>query len=294
MRFLFLLYFSFIFSPLSGVDYKDVITSLEDDLAHAEECQKGDLLVRMAIAHYRDQAHERAFKTFLEALSAPGVINGTITSTPLSEKDQAVYEEALAVYLNSSCGSAVETAHLIREKFTPALEKNPENYGLGFLLAAAYANLHLFEEFFSTYYKAYQSNPNHFLAYKTKAIVYVKLFEMSKTSSERLLMSQLIQEEIEKALSLNPSDSSLYKFIVQFAPAEKNALKEILSKIIENRITISRSDIPFYVQKALDLKEFELAQQFICAMRTHYPYSRVLIRTQQQLDELRGAVWKYE
>lgn len=280
----FLLICGFLSTCLFAEDHKHAITAYQRELNISEEGKKGELLVRLAIVYQKDQELELAIQTFLNALD-----HVQKKETPcLKQADLDRYDEALAIYLKQKTDSPQETAALIREKFASALEKNPDNYGLGFLMAAAYANLQMYEDFFLCYYKAFQASQHHFLAHKIKAILYLKLFEMGRTPDDREAMRKKIEAHTSYALNAYPHDMSLYKLMIQFASEKDSQTENILRKIISENVSISRSDIPFYVQKAIEAKKFELAQQFIDKMREHYRHSRMLASMQQLVDKAKG------
>ncbi len=281
-----LLLFIILCSCVFPEDYKKTIAQYESSLQSAEGLERSDLFVKLAITYYLDQEHELAFKTFLKALE--GVPQKEMLQ--LSSSDQFVYEEALILYLNQSGNTSQETAAKIQERFAEALQKNPNNYGLGFLMAASYANSHQFEDFFVTFFQAFKHAPHHYLAHKIKMIIYLKLFEKSRLPEEREAMRKKIEDEAQQALMVYSKDVSLYKFILQFTSHKSNQVEKILKKIISEDASIARCDILFYVQKAIEVKKFTLAQEFIDKMRARYPYSRVLSSAQECLDECKGEI----
>ncbi len=252
-------------------------------LKTAEDKEIGYAKSRLAITYYKDQEHEKAFKTFLEALE----ISGIKESSAISSGEKKVYEEALKIYLDNEGLTAEEKAQKIALQFGPIYEKNPDFYSLGYIIAVGQANQGHYEQFFDLFYKSYLKDPHHFLAYKAKAALHIKLFERAKIDVEREEQRKQIIDNAHQATLLYPRDSSLYRMILGFTPeaSKGKILFMYLNKIIEENIVISRTDIPYYVEIAIAFEQYDLAQNFLDKAQNWYAYSRVISAAQQRLDE---------
>lgn len=257
------------------------IAELTARIGDATVEQKGDLEAQLAVTYYKDQEQERAFRLYLDLLDMP-------TSLPPyqpSAADERLYSAALKIYLSHN--PPRENAEEIKRIYEQQLKDHPDYLWLGFLLSAAYANLGEFDKFFLTFYLSYQRNPDHYLAYKTKAALHIKLMERARTGDERAAQQEAIVRNAIAASEHNPHDTALYKLILTFTKEEnKPAIVDTyLHKIIDNNIVISRSDIAFYVQQAVAADRRDLAQQFINKAREWYAFSKVIDAAQQYLDQ---------
>lgn len=259
---------------------KEDIADLQKRIAAAGREQKSRLLVDLALAYERDQDLEKAFKVYLEALDMT-VPKKPLTVTP---EEQKLYDEALATYLGHNSGAgALETGKQILEQYGPLLEKKPDNYLLGFLIAAAYANFGLFDHFFEQFYESYQRYPDSHMALRTKAVLHIKLYEKARLATERESQRKAIFELANKAVQVNPNDSSLYKLMMTFSLENEKprVVKESIEKLIAQDVQVPRADILFYVSAAMETKQKELAQQFLDKAKSWYPYSRVMNSAQE-------------
>lgn len=241
------------------------------------------LQLKLAKAFLKDQDQEKGFKTFLELL---GKIK-TKTAPSMSKEEKVHYEKALATYLDHRGGKPLEIAKKIVTEFSPISNKQPNAHHLAYILAAAHANLGQFEKFFDLFYRSYRFYPDHFLAYKVKAVLHVKLFEKCHDTSDREFHRKEILTSLSKALERQPKDTSLYKFLILFSSEEQKAeiLRTCLNKIIDKNIILPRSDIAFYVEEAVKAKDLILARRFVDKARSWYQYSRVINAAQQYIDK---------
>jgi thioredoxin-like negative regulator of GroEL len=81
--------------PISKIELEKDIQKLENELIASKD--KNTIKSQLASAYFQDQAQEKAFKVFLDALKTPPSIN-----TPISKEESAVYSEALSIYHNPS------------------------------------------------------------------------------------------------------------------------------------------------------------------------------------------------
>lgn len=177
-------------------------------LKNVDEDERGYAKAHLAIVYFKDQEHEKAFQTYLEALedSTPSSFQ---SKKEISQEEQKLYDEALKIYLDDAGLNPGETAQKIRHQFEPSYEKNRTFYQLGYLIAVSQANLGLYDRFFDTFYHSYLADPQHFLAFKAKAALHIKLFERAKTEAQRDGQRQQIIRLAEQAATLEPKDTSL-------------------------------------------------------------------------------------
>lgn len=259
-------------------DCKKAISLQHGVIEEAEAKNKGRLLKELSILYLKDQNQELAFESFLKALEHANKI-------PIQSKEPANdYEEALALYLKGQMPK--ETAKEILKKYKPILQASPKNYLLAYIVAIAHANLNQFQEFFDLFYDGYEHHPDHFLAFKTKAILHIKLMERKRSDAEKNEQRQLILKNFNLALEREPQDVTLYKLLIIFSPpaTKSKQLQLSLNKIMKDNIIIPRSDIVFYVEQAVDLKEEALAISFLEKAREWYPQSRIISAAQNYID----------
>lgn len=259
--------------------YKNFISQSQPSIEEVSLAKKG-----LALAYFKDQEHEKAFTIFLESLDYQPQNKDKV------HEDTSSYQEALKVYLQDAGLNPKETALIIEKKYKAIYEVNKSDYSLGYLLAVGQANLNQYDRFFDLFYLAYQKDPDHFLAYKSKAALYIKLFERARSDQERDDLRLKILNHVEKAIQLEPKDASLYRMLVGLTAdsSKQTVLVQNLKKIIDNNIVISRIDIPYYAEMAIAFEEYDLAQDFLNKAREWYSYSRVITVAQQHLDEIRS------
>lgn len=271
---------------IANEDYKKTIEQLNAAIAAAPAQEKGTLQAQLAVVLYKDQEQEKAFRLFLELLDAPAA---SVTPYQPSAEESAAYDAALKIYLSHN--SPKENAEELKKNYMPVIKEHPDYLLVGFLLSAAYANLGEFNQFFPTFYRSYQSNPDHYLAFKSKAALHIKLMERARTAEERERQQQLVLANAQAALERYPNDTGLYKLILTFTKDENRpaVVDAYLRKIIDNNIVIARADIAFYVQQAVAADRIDLAQEFINKAREWYAFSKVIDAAQQYLDQKRAG-----
>ena len=179
------------------------------------------------------------------------------------------------------------TAAQILQEFGPAFKEHPHFYQLGFIIAAAEANLGQFEQFFAVFYPSYQACPEHFLAYKTKSDPPYQIIRKEPAGEEKERQRALISANLSMAASVNPQDLSLYKMKVAFASDHDKAkvIEDSLNKILNGNMIIPRLDVIYYVQQAIGAKEYTLAQSLIDRAKEWYPHSRSIDAAQELLNQ---------
>ncbi len=256
-------------------NYKEAIQDIQQGR------QDEDKLLKLTELFYLDQNQAKAFETFLLALNQSPV---QLTGSILSLEEKVIYDKAFELYLDPQ---AITAAQSILETNLPILDQHPDYNHLKFMIALAYANLGLFQKFFPIFYDAYIHDPSHYLVEKTKALLNIKLYEMTSTPKEKEIYRQNIEKHLNLAIKVFPEDTNLYKLAISFSsPLEKESLvKNSMELLIKQNITVPRHEIIFYVRNALDVKLNSLAQQFIDKAKIWYPYSRAINTAQTYLDQ---------
>lgn len=270
-------------NALAFADYKSAIRSKQEQIAAVGLSEKSRHLVELAILFLKDQEQEKAFSTYLQALDAVPVKTSGSDDASVSD---GTYCDALAIYFDHQSGTPKEKAQKIYNKYYSVVKEKCDVDLLTYIVAISLANLGRYDDFFELFYRSYQSLPNHFLAYKTKAILHIKLYERARTEKEREQQGELIQKNLELALAREPKDDTLYKLMITFS-LQKNKTQQVrrcLNKIFDDNIILPRGDILFFVQEAVDVGEYKLAQSFIEKSRTWYPQSKIITSAQAYLD----------
>jgi hypothetical protein len=250
----------------------------------AAKDQKSTLMVELAMVYIREQNHEKAFKTFLEALSW---IDEKKEIQPKPE-DVAIYEREANIYLtHNGANSNTVNAEKLEKELKPLLSEHPDYYLTNFILAVSYANLGMYQEFMEAFYSSYRHFPQHYMAYKTKAILYIKLYERSLNADEKEKNRKKIIDNVQKAMEKNGDDCALYKLRMMFAAEEEKTpiVSLYLNKIIDRPMIVARADIAFFVHQAVEEKLWNVAQRFIDKAKETYQYSRVVLAAQEFLDK---------
>jgi hypothetical protein len=194
----------------------------------------------------------------------------------VTAEEQKLYENALAKYLEHGAATAQQSAQEILDQYGKIFEQHPEYHLLEFLISAAYANQGRFDLFFDHFYTAYKYHADHYFAFKTKAVLHIKLLERARTEEERVVQRKEILKNVHLAIERYPQDHSLYKLMIHFSDRDKlhGTVTQLLHKIIEKNIVVPRTDITYYVRKSLDVGERDLAIRFVEKAQEWYNYSR--------------------
>lgn len=262
-------------TTLVASDVKEEISKKTQALEKAKAgSEKSRLAYELSLCHLRDQETAVAFEYFLRALDAVE----SKTPPPLTEKK--LYEEAFEYYIAGGHEPLQTAQHLIATYGT----KNGGEQ-LQFLLAIADANLGRYDSFFTQFYTLFPYFKEDFLAYKTQAILYLRLRSTESDAAKKELYEKKALVFLQKALEKNSKDASIYKFLC-LLNADK---KEILRKLGQNQVKIPRGEIYYYVKEAVDLGEFETAESLIATARAHYEYSRSIDEGALYLQQKRKA-----
>lgn len=268
-------------AAIDAKDYIQAIVLQREQVSKADINDKAEELKNLAIIYLKDQQQEKAFDTFLLSLDAIKT-----QSIQVTQKDEDLYKQALAVYLDHKGQTPQKIASDIIKEYAPLLKLHSQDYQLAYLIALAYANKSQYDEFFNLFFDAYKYYPDHFLAYKTKAVLHIKLMERKRSEDDRKLQREAVLLNLNKALELNPQDVTLYKLLITFSFPHLKAeqVRLCLNKIMEENMIIPRSDVLFYVQQAIEVKDKALAQRFIDRAREWYQQSRIITAAQSYID----------
>jgi tetratricopeptide (TPR) repeat protein len=284
MKSLFIFYFIFFpFCLCAGDQIKEMLAEKQKALSIAvSDQEKSTLNFELATLFYKDQEIDKAFIHFLEALK-------WLPKEAVSSKEEkdVEYQTALADYLAQAGKDPIDAAEMLLKKYGTCAENKK---ALNFLLATAYGNLGQYETFFVRFYQGYPYFYDTFLTHKTQGILYMRLFHHGKTTEEREYYEQMACQHLNLALQRNPLDASLYKIMIFHAKKEKNntLVYDYMKKMVKHKVVASRSDILFYVQEAVALRDFTLGQSIIDIAKSHYEYSRALATAQEYLNQQRG------
>lgn len=260
---------------MSAGHYKEAIKAYQELADKDQGFKKGEDLKQLAKAYYKDQEHAKAFETFLEAL------NNTPPpeSTKEMSKDEAlIFNQALKIYLEPTERNPEAVSLKLRDLYAGIWRLHPDYAHVGYIVAVAYANLSDFENFFDIFYRSYVQLPDYYLAYKTKGILHIKLFERARTPEEKNKERKEILQSFQEAKKRYPQDASLYRMQIAFSPeADKpEVLERNLNEILNQSIMIPRADLSFYLDQMLAFGKINLAKKFLVKAREWYPYSRTL------------------
>lgn len=271
-------------------DYKDAIGQYQRDLEKAAPAKCAEIQLKLAMAHWRDQEQERAFKAFLLALElTPKQVLDSI-----SPDEEILYREALEIYLTHSGREASAGAQQLSECYAKTLCEHPDYHHLGYLVALADANLGQFEAFFPRFYKGYCADPDHFLAYKTRALLHHRLMERARDPTQREEQREQALRNVQQALARFPNDVTLYQMSMSLAlPHEKASLvQSALGKMTRGSLVVPRCDVLFFVKEAAAAEEWALAEQFLAQARQWYPSSRQVDTAAEYLQKRRTEIDK--
>lgn len=237
--------------------------------------------LELAKHYFREQQQEKAFETFLNCLQSD--LDGDHYHATLEEKE--LYQKALALYFETKGSRFCAGTEQLLAEYAPIVENHPEYAELAFIVAAAYANRGEFVRLFDLFYQAYHQLPSHYLALKTQAILWIKLFERTHPGKLKEERREQIIRHLTKALEKFPLDTSLYRLVILYTPDENRmqVISECLNKIIGENLIIPRGELEFYMENAQSLKDKELIKRFIDKASKWYPTSRIIGRAQLKL-----------
>lgn len=201
----------------------------------------------------------------------------------MSAEESSFYSQALQLYLEHTGKLAQEGSRKLQEKYADIVNRHPEYHQLGFLLALADANSGHYEPFFQRFYLSYKAVPDHFLAFKTKALLHLKLKERAREPATVALESRQVYFYAREAAARNFRDVSLMQMTLEFAPTEEKSrlIKTYIDAILRENIVIARGDLLFFVKEAIDAGQCDSAERFLAHARSWYPTSRYLDAAQE-------------
>ncbi|KAF3363147.1 Uncharacterized protein PHSC3_000334 [Chlamydiales bacterium STE3] len=247
--------------------------SAQQDTQSLSDKDLGTSQKNLALDLYKDQETIEAIKVFLKALENAQLLE----PVTMGHDEKVFYDGALGIYLNPR-NSPYESATIIKKRYGINFFSHPAYYHLGYLVAIAYANLSQFDRFFNLFYASYRRLPEHYLAYKAKAILHNKLYDFAKKLEEKEKERQLIVENLQMAKKLYPKDFSLYKMEILFSEnqAKNDVVERNVKELLLNHYIIPRNELPFYIDELLAHGHFDLAKELIKNAKEWYPFGRGL------------------
>lgn len=254
-------------------DCKAAIQTLQEQIQKSDPASRSALQLKLAIAYLHDQEQERAFRAFLGALEV-----SIDFSYQMTADEEQLYAEALELYLSHTGRLAQKGSTQILQRYGDVVGQHVEYHQLGYLVALSLANSGQYEDFFRRFYASYQAMPNHYLAYKARALLSLKLRERARSPEQGRAEERDVFRYAAEALKRNPRDVSLYQMTIQFAPPEEKKLlvSSYLNNMIRDNMIVPRGDLLFFVKEATDLGEADLAARFLRQAQSWYPESRTL------------------
>jgi len=260
-------------------EYSTAIQTVDHWLASEKnESITGFFLVEKAKLLYANQQHEQALEAFVDVIDQM-----QINEMPITDVERDKVQELLPLYQESllsreACQNLLEQAQAIIQKY-------PNYYSIEFLLAAAFANCSQFCQFFDHFAHSYKHRPNDFLAWKTRGVLHVHLFEASITEEVRLSHKNRAVQYFEKAYFLQPDDESLLLKILFLIPDDEKApfLHKILPTLVDRSTPMRRTVCFLIIEQAIDAKALDEATQLIDKARSWYQYSRALEELSKKL-----------
>lgn len=269
-------------NPLNDVEKTELI-GLEALMAQ-QVLDEGDSsrLLKLAILYQRDQELEKALKTFITSLELLG--NSKQSYAP-SKAELESYDEALKAYLYPKNGDLFSANEHIVKCYGPLLEKNPNFFKLGYIVAAAQANLGNFLTHFELFYNSYKNLPNDYLAHKTLAILHIKLLEKMMPSENKNDRYSKIATHLNEAAKSDILDYSLYKLMILYSSEQdKHSMTaKALQAIVDKNISIPRTDLPFFIKHGFEFCSLSQLEIFIAHLQKCHKYSRILASAEEKI-----------
>ncbi len=262
---------------------KKEICSLHDQLEKSvTKKETSEILFHLALAYEKDQEVDKAFFSFLEALK-----NLPISSEKL-ELDEALGKEALTYYFQEVTAHPIEGSKQLIEKYG-SLGSTSQPL-LKLVLAAAYANLGEYPFFFTHFYEAYPFVWDTFLSYKLQSTLCLRLGQREPQLQKKESLQKEAMAFLQKALE-KKADPSLYKILIALAEekGEEDMLFHSLQALITNKVIFPRSELFWYVQEAVSIEAYELAQELIDYAHLHYPVSKAVDAAQEYLNQFNNG-----
>lgn len=266
-------------------DCKASIDNLQKEMETVSQEKRVDVTLQLAQAYLKDQNQEKAIQLFLNGLD----LMASKPTPTLTKLEKELYDKGSKIYLNRSLDNTPkDIAIKLYQEFKQVADEHKDYLLLNLLMSTAYANLNRYEEFFNAFYQSYPYYSEHYLSYKTKAALHIRLFEKARQLNERENERKQVYTNTLKALEKNPLDLGLYKIAMLFAGEEHSEIvKNLLNEIIQKNMTVPRHDILFFVDQAMSSNQVDIAQKFVDKSREWYHYSRSITEAQEHIDQHR-------
>lgn len=230
------------------------------------------LAVEEAKLLFADQQRSESQEVFLEALAAlPSSLQPKV-----SDEEKKAFDSLFKSY-EASVHSDEGARHFLIEA-QELLQKHPSFFSLEHYIAATYANLGQFIEFYDLFFHAFQRREKCFLSKKTIGVLHLRLFEASTSEERREIHRREATRYLREAFAIEPHDSTLVMKLAFILPPNEKivVLKSVIASLLTVSDPISRSDCFFLIQQAMEVGELNGARQLIEKARSWYQYSRAL------------------
>lgn len=257
---------------VASKDFKGAIQEI-DRLLQTEttEQKRGFLLVEKAKLLFADQQQMEACDVFLGALSHVNVEREEVSTGEVS-----AFQSLFPVY-EASLRCAEDCEKLIQQAEN-LLQAHPDYVSMELYVAAGLANMGSMVSFFERFFHAFQHRSDSFLAWKTRGVLHLRLYEASPGNEERSLHRTEAVHCFQEAFRKQPQDSLLLIKILFIMPVEEKRpfLEQVVDDFIQLNIPPKRTDCFFLIEQALDIGARDAAKKLIDKARIWYQYSRAL------------------
>jgi tetratricopeptide (TPR) repeat protein len=271
---------SMLADMVNAGEFKKAIEKLDEFLqAPLADNARAFLLVEKAKLLFVDQQQMESQDVFLQALqqAIPMKEEATEDEASLFQSLFSSYEESLRS--PDACVKLVEQAE-------EALKKHKDYTSIEFYVAAGLANRGRFTSFYDRFFHAFLHRSGSFLAWKTRGVLHLRLYEASSSDEMRVLHRKEAVACFQEAFRRQPQDASLLVKLVFILPCEEKKL--FLEKVADDFVRLQtppkRGDCFFLIEQALDVQATESAKKLIDKARVWYQYSRALNDLSERYD----------
>jgi len=207
-----------------------------------------------------------------------------------SARDEPSIRNALDALYRKSWQSQEATKRLITSA-RKLLEEFPTSSSLYYYLSVAYANQQDFISFFDAFYEGWIRDSNQFLAWKTRGVLHLRLFESTADPQEKSFHQNQAVRCLEEAFICQPDDLSLLMKMLFLLPFERR--KEYLQKMYGHLLRLSnppaRYEFFYFIEQALELESLDVARALLQKAQEWYQYSRAVEKFSAQLLALENT-----
>lgn len=261
------------------------LLEIENSYAKArDEKEKSRYAYEKSIALIEVQRLKEGCLSFLEA------IHPSEAPTACEESWDANMRSVLPLYLTAQ--SAEEEEQLEKElvKRTHSLDAS---HPLFILVGCLEGNKGLFSSLFSHAYMPIHTNPDSYLAWKVRGVLYGKIFEASSSLEERIFYKNKAMECFLSAYAQLPEDMKLAEKILFFTQGLEQEERCYARKIFKSCMRrplkggwISKAAMQQVIREFMDLKMYDEVQEMIVLYDSFFGYSRMILDIQTELSHL--------